>query len=97
ACADYAERERLHCEAIIPNAAPRTAPRTPTATTNHSCRPHSPQPPQQPPIPNPPAPQAPRTPTATTNRLIPNSQLFSRVLRFKISKCYNFFRYFVHL
>ncbi|MDR1974004.1 MAG: hypothetical protein LBQ31_04935 [Bacteroidales bacterium] len=22
ACADYAERERFHCEAIIPNAAP---------------------------------------------------------------------------
>ncbi|MDR1974887.1 MAG: hypothetical protein LBQ31_09540 [Bacteroidales bacterium] len=29
ACADYAERERLHCEAIIPNASP---PQCPTRT-----------------------------------------------------------------
>ncbi|MDR1974842.1 MAG: hypothetical protein LBQ31_09280, partial [Bacteroidales bacterium] len=36
ACADYAERERLHCEAIIPNASPRQSP-PPPASVLSSC------------------------------------------------------------
>ncbi|MDR1973305.1 MAG: hypothetical protein LBQ31_01370, partial [Bacteroidales bacterium] len=93
ACADYAERERLHCEAIIPHA-PNAISNHKLSTTNYDLCPLFPPPPHahpRPPHRTPPAPQLPPTPAQpapphtpahppTPQRLI-QSQIINHELR----------------